>query len=110
MDLPLGVKIPVQPGTKLLFARRKLGEKVRGVRKRQKGLLFPGVAAMPRRPCVGMPIPCVGMLGPGIHQAQKCGDRVVPGGGCNPLLSLLEDLGKPRHDCLGKRQEASLWV
>ncbi|XP_015708499.1 uncharacterized protein LOC107308840 [Coturnix japonica] len=28
LDLPLGVKIPVQPGTKLLFARRKLGEKL----------------------------------------------------------------------------------
>ena len=50
LDLPLGVKIPVQPGTKPVFCRTKLGEKVRRGGKGQEGLLFPGIAIVPRRP------------------------------------------------------------
>lgn len=37
-----------------------------------------------------------------ICHSQKCGDQVIPGGGCSLLLlSLLEDLEKPRRVCLG---------
>lgn len=40
LNLPLGVKIPVAPGTKPVFSRGKLGEKVKEVGRGRKSLIF----------------------------------------------------------------------
>ena len=37
LELPLGVKIPVLPGSKPVFCRTKLGEKVKGEERGRKG-------------------------------------------------------------------------
>lgn len=51
LELPLGVKIPVLPGSKPVFCRTKLGEKVKGVERGRKALLFEGVPVIQRSPC-----------------------------------------------------------
>jgi len=51
LDLPLGVKIPVLPGSKPVFSRAKLGQKVNGVGSGTKALFLYGVLVMQRSPC-----------------------------------------------------------
>ena len=51
LELPLGVKIPLLPGSKPVFCRTKLGEKVKGVERGRKALLFDGVPIIQRSPC-----------------------------------------------------------
>ena len=51
LDLPLGVKIPVLPGSKPVFSRAKLGEKVKEVERGGKALFFYGVPVIQRSPC-----------------------------------------------------------
>ncbi|KAK4812572.1 hypothetical protein QYF61_009744 [Mycteria americana] len=51
LDLPLGVKIPLLPGSKPVFCRTQLGEKVKEVERGRKALLFYGVPVIQRSPC-----------------------------------------------------------
>ena len=51
VDLPLGVKIPVVRGSKPVYCRAKLGEKVRAVGRGRKALPFYGVPVLRRSPC-----------------------------------------------------------
>lgn len=50
LDLTLGVKIPVTPGSKPVFSRGKLGEKVKAEERGRRALLFYGVPVIPRSP------------------------------------------------------------
>ena len=45
------MKIPLLPGSKPVFCRTKLGEKVKGVERGRKALLFDGVPVIQRSPC-----------------------------------------------------------
>ena len=66
LDLPLGVKIPVLPGSKPVFSRAKLGQKVNGVGSGTKALFLYGVLVMQRSPC-GQLL-CSGSCSPSVAQ------------------------------------------
>ncbi|XP_074429639.1 uncharacterized protein LOC141738341 [Larus michahellis] len=51
VDLPLGVKIPVLRGSKPVYCRAKLGEKVKAAGKGRKVLTFYGVPIIRTSPC-----------------------------------------------------------
>ena len=78
LDLPLGVKIPVLPGSKPVFCRAKLGEKVNEAERGRKALFFYGVPVIQRRGGLVATCSTAGAAALQSHRAGEAGEHMAP--------------------------------